>query len=317
MFRTIKSIVFSLLVLFALNSCEKEVSVENGVDVTGGSQSGTAVYTLDGAPLLCVTPIINGDYVVGTPLNNTNTVVITVNVGSAGTYLISTGLINGIQFTGSGTFPGTGAQAITLFGSGTPIAAGTNTFVPGTSGCSFLITATTTVITPVTGLYYEANIDGTLFHVDLNGTNGYEGGTALSGTLTDVEISSYIEPATTPFPTGTTAFDLSKGILHNYTTISDATFKDFFAIGSYPYGYDPADGIRISWIDGAGNEWSTSNGTANQTGSAFNITAVADEPGQVDYSVRVTATFNCKLYDNAGNTKTLTGGKYVGIFSKI
>ncbi|MEO6290496.1 MAG: hypothetical protein ABIO76_11270 [Ginsengibacter sp.] len=317
MFRFIQIVLCSLVLLLTFSSCEKEVSVENGGLNTGGTQSGTAIWTLDGAPIVCTTPLISGDYIVGTALDISNTVVITATVAVPGTYTISTGLINGIQFSGSGTFAATGTQTITLFGAGIPAIATSSNYVPGTNGCSFTITATTVTVTPVTGIYYEATIDGTVFRVDFNGTNGYDAGTGVSGTINDAILSSYILPSVTPMPAGTTSFELSKGILRNYTSIPNVTFKAFFSVGSSPYGYEPADGVRIFWTDGAGNQWSTNNAPADQTGSTFNITSVVDEPGQTDYTVRVNATFSCKLYDNAGNTKTLTAGTYVGLFSKL
>lgn len=318
MLRFLKPLFYSLMVLLAFSSCEKEVSVENGLGLNnGGTQSGTAIWTLNGAPINCTTPLISGDYIVGTPLDISNTVVITATVTTVGTYNISTGLINGISFSGSGTFPATGTQTITLFGTGTPVAATTANYVPGTNGCTFTITATTGSVQPVTGLYYEATIDGVAYRVDINGTNGYETGTGISPTGDNAFISSYILPEVTPMPAGTTGFEIAKGFLQNYSTVSNLTFKTFFAVNSYPYGYDPANGVRIAWIDAAGNEWTTNNGTGDQTGSTFNITNVADEPGQLDYTIRVTATFTCKLYDNAGNSKTLTAGTYVGLFSKI
>ncbi|MEO8769803.1 MAG: hypothetical protein ABI402_06955 [Ferruginibacter sp.] len=149
MFRFIKSALLAVLVLIAFNSCEKELSKELGTDDTQGTQSGSSIYTLDGQPFTCTTPLINGDYVIATALNNTNSVIINVNVTTIGTYTIATGLINGIQFTGTGTFTTTGAQTITLFGSGTPELAITAVYSPGTNGCAFNITATTAAVTPV------------------------------------------------------------------------------------------------------------------------------------------------------------------------
>ena len=68
MFRSIKAILFSVIMVAMFASCEKETSVEKGVDTSGGSQSGTAVYTLDGEPLPCTTPLVSGNYVVNTAL---------------------------------------------------------------------------------------------------------------------------------------------------------------------------------------------------------------------------------------------------------
>lgn len=75
------------------------------------------------------------------------TQTITATVTTAGAYNISIPAVNGISWTGSGTFAGTGSQTITLTASGTPVAAGTNTFALGTTPtCSF----TRTVVASVT-----------------------------------------------------------------------------------------------------------------------------------------------------------------------
>lgn len=149
MFRFIKSALLAVLVLIAFNSCDKEMSKEIGEDNTQGSQSGTAVFTLDGSPFACSTPLINGDYVIGQALDNTNSVIINVNVTTVGTYIISTGLINGIQFTGQGTFTTTGTQTISLFGTGTPQLAITSLYTPGVNNCSFTVTAVTAIVIPL------------------------------------------------------------------------------------------------------------------------------------------------------------------------
>ena len=128
----------------AFTTCDKEYSVENGgvpgTGGTGGTSSGTAVFTLAGAPGACVTPIVSGIYQQGTVLDATNTVIVTVAVTTLGTYTISTAVINGISFSGSGTFVITGQQAVILTGSGTPTAAGTFSYIPGSNGCSFPLT---------------------------------------------------------------------------------------------------------------------------------------------------------------------------------
>jgi hypothetical protein len=65
------------------------------------------------------------------------TQTITATVTTVGTYSIST-TANGVTFAGSGTFAGTGAQTIVLTASGTPTAAGSNSFTLNTTpNCSF------------------------------------------------------------------------------------------------------------------------------------------------------------------------------------
>ena len=83
---------------------------------------------------------VNGSYVAGVALNTQNNVFIVVNVSTAGTYSISTNVVNGISFTSSGTFTSVGAQTVTLIGQGTPTTSGVSTFIPSSgavSGCTF------------------------------------------------------------------------------------------------------------------------------------------------------------------------------------
>lgn len=107
-----------------------------------------AVFTLAGSPGNCMNFVLAGNYVVGTPMTPSNTVVINVNVTTAGTYSITTAVSNGISFSGSGTLA-VGAQTITLTASGTPAAAGNANFpvTAGTSNCNFFVTVTGVVVT--------------------------------------------------------------------------------------------------------------------------------------------------------------------------
>ena len=108
-------------------------------DTGGGASGGTAVFTFNGSPN-CSPTTVNGIYAVGMALDAGNTVVITANVTTAGTYTISTGSANGITFSGSGTLSVGANQTITLTGSGIPAAIGTNSYMPGRNGCAFAIT---------------------------------------------------------------------------------------------------------------------------------------------------------------------------------
>jgi len=66
-------------------------------------------------------------------------------------------------------------------------------------------------------------------------------------------------------------------------------------------------GAKIFYYDNNSVEWSTDLGSANQTGSTFNITEhIANTDG---YSQHISkATFNCKLYNSTGASMTLTNG---------
>ena len=152
MIRTIKLFLTGFILAMAFTACEKEYSAENG-DTSGtgggGSTTGTAVYTLAGAPGACSLPIINGVYTAGTALNASNTVILTVDVTTVGTYAITSSTSNGITFSGAGSFTITGTQIVTLTGSGTPAVAGTFSYSHGANGCSFPITVAGVVTNPV------------------------------------------------------------------------------------------------------------------------------------------------------------------------
>ena len=65
---------------------------------------------------------------------------ITANVTSVGTYSIRTNTVNGVYYTGSGTFSGTGNQPVVLTAVGTPLLVGTNNYtLNGTPSCSFSV----------------------------------------------------------------------------------------------------------------------------------------------------------------------------------
>lgn len=146
MIRTFKLMLTGLILAFSFTSCDKEYSLEGddlpGGGGSGGTSSGTAVYTWLGAPGSCATPIVNGIYTAGTPMNSGNTIILAVDVTTVGTYNVTSGTNNGISFAASGTFTITGPQIITMTATGTPTAAGTFNYIPGTTGCSFPITFT-------------------------------------------------------------------------------------------------------------------------------------------------------------------------------
>ncbi|MFT3934923.1 MAG: hypothetical protein QM726_14960 [Chitinophagaceae bacterium] len=130
-------------------------------DVVFAAAAPPAVFTLSGAPGACTLPTINGTYTAGTAVGASNTVVIKVNVTTAGTYNIVTNIVNGLSFAGTGVFTNAGTDIpVTLTASGTPTAAGTTTLKPaiGANTCSFDITV---AAAPVGGTaVYSCKIDG-------------------------------------------------------------------------------------------------------------------------------------------------------------
>ena len=136
--------VISSILFFA--ACQKEVSIENGQP---GITSGTALFTLAGAPGNCASPVVNGAFEAGTPVDITSFITVDVNVDSIGTYLITSNSVNGISFVATGTFTTTGPQTIVFKSAGTPLIGGSFNFTLGTNGCSVVITVTGSVTPPV------------------------------------------------------------------------------------------------------------------------------------------------------------------------
>ena len=147
-----------------------------------GATSNPAVFTL-GGPGGCPNAIISGSYIVGTTLDSTNRITLTVNVTTPGTYNINTGNnINGMNFSGTGTFFNTGVQTVVLYGSGAPIGDGAYTFQVqsgGISGCTFVIN-----VTPRYAAYTFNGAPGSCSGVQVAGS--YVSGTALNSQNTVV-----------------------------------------------------------------------------------------------------------------------------------
>lgn len=131
-------------------------------DITFSPAAPPAVFTLVGAPDACTSPVINGVFAVNTALSATNTVVLKVNVTTAGSYTITTNTVNGISFSGSGVFSTTGNNiSVTLTGSGTPQTKTTTTLKPNISAsCSFDISVADQP--PVGAGIFTCKIDGVL-----------------------------------------------------------------------------------------------------------------------------------------------------------
>lgn len=122
-----------------------------------------------------------------------------------------------------------------------------------------------------------------------------------------------IDPNTTR-----TWFNIDKGTLvWAWGNSLDSTqWKNFWAPGSYTYVAEEFNtatqqGVRISFEDSNDVYWSTIQGNADQTGSTFNITKSLFYMFWGEKYMKVQFTFNCKVYDVAGNMKTITDGSGV------
>jgi len=276
------------------NGCSFPVTVAATTDSTA------AAFTLNGAPNACATATVSGTYTAGTAVGAGNTVTIAANVTKAGKYSISTATVNGITFSGSGSFSTNGAQTVTLKASGIPAAAGTNSFVAGVNGCSFPVT-----VVPSVSSLAEFTLDGApnaCATATVNGT--YTAGTAV-GAGNTVTIAATVTKAGT-------------------YSISTATVNGIAFSGS---GSFAAAGTQTVTLKATGKPTAagTSSFTAGTNGCSFSVT-VAPAAGVAVFSLAgspnactnavANGTYQAKTPLTSANTLTVyvnvtTPGSYI------
>ena len=154
---------------------------EFDVIVTGASAP-PAGYTIN-----CTGATIVGNYEAGVPTTSANKATISATSANAGSYNISTDSMNGVSFSGSGSFPAATTQAVTLTATGTPVTTGifsyTVTAATGGSTCTFSVTFTG--VAPISTDSIVANIDGlyTTFKIRDSAKRNVNSGYNLIGIL--------------------------------------------------------------------------------------------------------------------------------------
>ena len=80
-----------------------------------------------------------------------------------------------------------------------------------------------------------------------------EAGSTFGG-VDDVTVSATISPSNSQYAANRTYMDITKGILHNYLSLANQQFFDYFNPGSFNYtavpDYDPfknSDGFIVTW----------------------------------------------------------------------
>ncbi|MBF4465215.1 hypothetical protein [Flavobacterium sp. LC2016-12] len=104
----------------------------NALTVTGspgGAATCTLNVTIAAQPVTyttnCASITTSGSYAPGIAMTASNTMTVPVNVTYVGAYNISTNTVNGVSFSGTGTFSSTGAQNVVMTATGTPTSGGT------------------------------------------------------------------------------------------------------------------------------------------------------------------------------------------------
>jgi hypothetical protein len=88
--------------------------------------------------------------------------------------------------------------------------------------------------------------------------------------------------------------------------------EGLYRVGEYPFAKQTetqeADGVVILYTDIAGVEWASNRGSADQTGSHFEIVS-HELINHSKYKYETEAVFNCKLYTEDGKEMMLTNGR--------
>lgn len=166
--------------------------------------------------------------------------------------------------------------------------------------------------------YYKATIDGVQYHQEVTATNDYIAGSSIAGPE-DVIVGADISPKLDTYPAGATSLSIGKGILHNYLSITNEEFKNWFVPGTYSFAADyDSNGFTIDWMDKDGVYWSTAEGAKDQTGSTVKIISVKEVQSPINYYIEVKLQFTCKLYQyGSDEVKHLTNGEFVGLFGRL
>ena len=167
--------------------CAKELSFE-----TGGSPSSGSLQ--DDATGDCLPKSVNGVFEAGKALiAANNSITVSVDVTTTGTYTIYTDTVNGYYFRASGTFNTLGATVVTLRGNGTPFATGINNFVVtyGATSCDIQVPVLPSGAGGPATYTLKPGTGGNCSVVSVNGT--YVQNAALNGSHTvqiDVDVTA-------------------------------------------------------------------------------------------------------------------------------
>lgn len=117
--------IFNVLALFVVaalffTSCQKELDFQN-FGSAGTLKTDTAFD--------CLPSSVHGTITQNVALADTNYLEVQVNVTLSGAYTIQSDTVNGYSFKGVGEFSSTGLNTVRLYGTGTPLLPGVNSFI--------------------------------------------------------------------------------------------------------------------------------------------------------------------------------------------
>lgn len=253
----------------------------------------SALFTFAGA---CGSATVNGIYKIATPLDESDTVNILMNVTRPGPFTIQTLTVTGMLFYATGNFSHTGNYIVRLKGSGTPTATGNITIpitVAGTS-CSFNITVGND--TASGDLYWKFTADGIERKGILDSAIVSIGHNDLYPVNKIYEFKDYGKPYT---PLGATI---------NFQ-INLARNNQFLTAGDYTPGFL---GSR-DFVGDVEHSDTTGNLSSSTTLPSFTIVVTSFDT----ITRRVKGTFSGPVIDDYGQKHTMKDGAFQTYFKKV
>lgn len=319
-------IFFVLLTVISLWGCSKEYSRETPITDPVEQPAEMAAYALEHQGGSCSDAVVTGTFKVGAPVAAGAKIQVTVQVARPGAWILTTGNVNGIEFTGGGNFTAAGKYTITLIARGTPQQEGTFIFPLKTTGSSCGVTVKVNgdgpeIPTPPADFYYKMTANGKDYVQEVTDASLYVLVSQTTGG-NDVLLGTGVSWAgSASLPPGKTEMIIAKGMLPNFDAASDPEFKNFFLPGDYKYmimnNQTFGNGILLTWTDEKGVIWTSLNGATGQPNGIFTIVSTEDWSGYPGYyGVKVKMKFSCKLYNETGGELTITNGEMVGGFLK-
>jgi hypothetical protein len=168
---------------------------------------------------------------------------------------------------------------------------------------------------------FTGDIDGAAFEQISTLTNNTIPSAGVSEE-TDATVSPFISKKDYNFSLENTTSNETGGISIGTVTYSGSQlppkedFNAVFSEGNKTYARNFNNGVSV-FVNMGGVTWSSSNGTADQTGSTFTITNATPNVVFGADVVEVTATFSCTLYDDSGDSKKITNGTFKGTFESF
>jgi len=243
----------------------------------------------------CGSANVNGIYKIATPLNESDTVNILMNVTRPGPYTIQTPTVMGMLFYATGNFSDTGRYMVTLKGSGSPTATGNITIpvtVAGTA-CSFNIAVSTD--TTSGDLYWRFTADGIERKGILDSAIVSIGHNDLYPDNKIYELRDYGKPDT---PKGA-PISFQINLARNNQSLTAGAYTTGF-LGSHDYVGD------VEHHDITGNL------SSSTTQPSFTIIVTTFDT----IARRVRGSFSGTVIDDYGRTHTMKDGAFQTYFKK-